>query len=146
MRVAVLKWFSKRKDWLLVVDNADNLGSVMAQRCLPDSRACGHVLLSTREGPSVLEQHGFTRITELKHLDTQSATLLLFRCLTRHQQFASDTDAAAVLNETTSAEFRQALVNLAGPLGLDGFPLAIVQVSRHSTFVFCFVGGRALHN
>ena len=42
----VLKWFREHRNWLIIYDNADDLG--LLKSLLPDKHALGHVLLTTR--------------------------------------------------------------------------------------------------
>ena len=119
-RDALVAWLSEHEDWLLVLDNADNIPVLLEQRYVPPSTARGHVLISTRAGVRTLAAHGLDRVVGLHRLPDDKAALLLFRSLHPTQYFVSDTDAAHALAGTTTPEFRRQLHLLAGPCGVDG--------------------------
>src|SRR5947209_10402430 len=68
----VKQWFSRRKDWLLILDNADNLEIIPDY--LPTGES-GHILLTTRD-PSV---EGIAQGIAVEQLDRQEGIELLLR-------------------------------------------------------------------
>ena len=119
-RDALLVWLLEHEDWLLVLDNADNLPLVVEQRYVPPSTARGHVLVSTRAGTRALATHNFSRIVDLQRLPEDKAAIMLFRCLHPDRYFVSEADASHALAEEASPAFCRHLATLAGPHGVDG--------------------------
>jgi hypothetical protein len=70
---AVKRWLSSNKDWLLILDNADDI--LMARAFLPLGGAKGHVILTTRA-----QATGATaRRVEIQEMETEEGALFLLR-------------------------------------------------------------------
>ena len=119
-RDALLVWLLEHKDWLLVLDNADNLRLVLEQRYAPPSTARGHVLISTRASVRALALHDCARVVDLQRLPEDKAAVMLFRCMHPDRYFVSDADAVHALATDTTPAFRRHLAILAGTRGVDG--------------------------
>lgn len=106
---AVKRWFETHGDWLLVVDNAENLSELV--RLLPNHPG-GRVLLTTRETvPPKLA----ARI-EINHMDAETgATLLL-----RSAGILTPEQALTVVDATTQVDAKAVSAELGGlALALD---------------------------
>jgi tetratricopeptide (TPR) repeat protein len=111
---ALKQWFSRQKDWLLILDNADDL------EILPDflpGGEKGHLLLTTRD-PAV---EGMARSVEVEQMDMQEGIDLLLR---RARGLASET-----LLEQTSQEDRVIAEQVVKEMG--GLPLALDQAGAY---------------
>ena len=79
----VLQWLREHDGWLLIFDNADDLSTVRAMRCMPDKEARGHVLLTTRASETAFSeaQLGFVdaAILRLRKLPQAEGETLLLR-------------------------------------------------------------------
>jgi tetratricopeptide (TPR) repeat protein len=111
---AVKRWFTTHEQWLLIVDNADDLS--LAEDFLP-AAGHGHLLLTTRaSAPGTLAQR-----IEVEKMDLDESMLLLLRRArvlapggTLDQASATDRDAAEALARE-----------------MDGLPLALDQAGAY---------------
>ena len=134
---SVFRCLTSMHRWLLLVDNANSRD--MLERLaepsfgfLPPSVANGHVLLLTQQ--SAVPQSLACRVAHHLHLgklDVQASAVMLHRCASKHlglsAQRYGDADVLLRLDELrreARAE-HEAVVQLAGPDALDGFPLAL---------------------
>lgn len=109
---AVKRWLSENTNWLLVLDNADDLP--MVQKFLPTRRK-GYILFTTRA-----EAAGrIAESIEVEKLTLEEGTLLLLRASKRLK-------AKAPL-EQAKAEDRAVAEEIAREM--DGLPLALVQAA-----------------
>ena len=109
---AVKRWLADNDDWLLILDNADDLP--MAQQFLP-TKYKGYVLFTTRAqaaGPIAAS-------IEVEKLNLEEGTLLLLRASKRLDKDASVAQA--------KAEDRAAAEQIVQEM--DGLPLALVQAA-----------------
>ncbi len=111
---AVKRWLESHQDWLLILDNADDL--LMAQEFLPQTRS-GYVLLTTRAQAS----GAIAESVEVEKLDLFNGILLLLR-----QSKLLQGDA---LLESVQPEERAAAERIVHEM--DGLPLAIAQVGAY---------------
>ncbi len=108
--LAVKRWFAENTNWLLILDNADNLETV--HDFLPTG-SNGHIILTTRASAT----RGIAALLEVDKMDKEEGMLLLLRC-------------AKVLNPEEPIEHAtpeqqtnaKAIVD-----GLDSLPLALDQ-------------------
>jgi len=117
---AVKRWLAQQQDWLLILDDADDLELVSI--FLPITET-GHVLLTTRDqGVSLLAQS-----QEVEKMDLAEGALLLLRrstVLTLNDALARASSEAKELAET--------IVTL-----MDGLPLAIEQAGAYIAQTGC---------
>lgn len=111
---AVKGWLAIHEDWLLILDNADDLRQ--AHEFLPPSHK-GHVLFTTRAQASGV----IAASVEVEQLDMHEGALLLLRWTKRLNTNASLDDAKPA--DRTAAE---GIVK-----EMDGLPLAIVQAGAY---------------
>lgn len=113
-RAAVKRWLQNTPNWLLILDNADDLRVV--EEFLPGGNK-GHILFTTRaQAPGTLANH-----VEVEQMDVQEGSLLLLRraCLLPPD----------VLLEHASEQDRntaQSIVTI-----MDGLPLALDQAGAY---------------
>ena len=121
---AVVRWLASHKDWLLILDNADDLE--MAVEFLPNEGS-GHVLLTTRAQFTGTIAHGI----ELEKMDLAEGSLLLLR---RARVLAQD----APLDQSNKEEraTAEAIVK-----ALDGLPLALDQAGAYIEETQCGLAG-----
>jgi hypothetical protein len=113
---AVKKWLTQQRDWLLILDNADDL--TLASDYLPDgSNTNGHVLLTTRAQAAGTIAY----MLEVEKMDKDEGTLLLLR---RARVLAQEAPLDLV-REKDRAE-AEAIVT-----ALDGLPLALDQAGAY---------------
>ena len=110
---AVKRWLSNNTNWLLILDNADDL--TMVNDFLPLSDA-GYILLTTRT-----QAVGEANSIEVKKLDKDEGVLLLLR---RAKVLAAD----ALLSEAQEEERTQAEKIVEA---MDGLPLALDQAGAY---------------
>jgi len=111
---AVKRWLAAHEDWLLILDNADDLP--LAQEFLP-TRHKGYVLFTTRAQAA----GALAASIEVEQLTLQEGTLLLLRWSKR-----LDLDTPL---EQAQAVDRAAAESIAREM--DGLPLAIVQAGAY---------------
>lgn len=121
---AVKRWLQENQDWLLIVDNVENLQ--MVSDFIP-SLQNGHILMTTRAASSGAVAHR----VELEEMNSQDGALLLLR----RSQIISIT---ASLDQSPPAE-RQAAQQLSTILG--GLPLALDQAAAYIEKTGCGVIG-----
>ena len=106
---AVRKWLESRSDWLLILDNADDL--VMAREFMP-STAKGHILLTTRAQAT----GGIAQRVEIDEMKPEEGALFLLRRTHIISEGGSVEDASAA-DRTLVKEISRKLGGL--PLALD---------------------------
>ena len=113
---AVQRWLAQHRDWLLILDNADDLPIIDA--FLPDLSATnGHILITTRSQAAGT----LAAPIAVEKMDQQEGTLLLLR---RARLLAPGVPLAqAIPTDRTQAE---AIVS-----ALDGLPLALDQAGAY---------------
>jgi len=111
---AVQRWLGSHEGWLLILDNADDLG--MARAFLPSGNS-GHVLLTTRAQAA----GAIARRVEIQEMGTEEGALFLLR---RAKCIGEDAplDAASVSDQARAKEI---------VAQLDGLPLALDQAAAH---------------
>lgn len=114
---SVGKWFSTTADWLLILDNADNLALV--ETFLPIRLQNGHLLLTTR----ATAMDGLAQPLALTPLSPEEGALCLLRRATYLGWNADLSDPAL------SATARKAALDLAELMG--GLPLALEQAGAY---------------
>jgi tetratricopeptide (TPR) repeat protein len=121
---AVKRWLSSHEDWLLILDNADNLG--MARAFLPSGKK-GHVLLTTRAQAT----GAVARRVEIQEMGTEEGALFLLR---RAKYIAKDPPlkASAELDQVRAKEI---------VTQLDGLPLALDQAGAYIEETGCGLSG-----
>lgn len=111
---AVKRWLADNNDWLLILDNADDLP--LAQSFLPSNHS-GYILFTTRaQAAGTLAEN-----IEVQPLNVQDARLLLLR---QSKLLKSD----ASLDDVPS-DLREAAERIVKEMG--GLPLALVQVAAY---------------
>ncbi len=121
---AVKHWLSSNKDWLLILDNADDLE--MASDFLPIEYT-GHILLTTRAQFTGTIANGI----DLEKMDLAEGTLLLLR---RARVLAKDAQLDQVNSEERATA--EAIVKV-----LDGLPLALDQAGAYIEETQCGLAG-----
>jgi len=117
---AVKRWLSVNENWLLIMDNADDM--TMAREFLPSTQN-GYVLFTTRDQAGGM----IAASVEVEKLSLQDGTLLLLRWSNRldkdtslDQALAKDRAAAECIVEE-----------------MDGLPLALVQAGAYIVETAC---------
>jgi tetratricopeptide (TPR) repeat protein/transcriptional regulator with XRE-family HTH domain len=121
---AVKGWLKEYPDWLLILDNVEDLD--LAGDFLPSSSQ-GHILLTTRRQST----GRLARRIDLEQMEPQEGALLLLRRAKRLEPTAS-------MEQAPAAERAQAL-ELAGLL--DGLPLALDQAAAYIEETECGLAG-----
>ncbi|HCI81710.1 MAG TPA: XRE family transcriptional regulator, partial [Ktedonobacter sp.] len=114
MVAAVKEWLEIHPNWLLILDNVDDLS--LAQEFVPDEHD-GYVLLTTR----AQALGTFAESIEVDQLSVQDGTFFLLR---RSQLLKSGESL-----ENLSSEIREAAQRIVREM--DGLPLALVQVGAY---------------
>jgi tetratricopeptide (TPR) repeat protein len=119
---AVKQWLEQHDDWLLIVDNADDLA--LAEEFLPTA-GTGHILLTTRaQAPG-----SFAEGMNVEQMDTQEGMLLLLR---RAKVLAKEAPLSQA-HETDRAAAERIVQ------ALDGLPLALDQAGAYIEETQCSV-------
>src|SRR5260370_608874 len=111
---AVKRWLTEHQDWLLILDNADNLDVIGDFLPTGDS---GHVLITTR----AQAVGSIAQDISVGKMDEEEGVLLLLR---RAKVLAVD----ASLDQATDTDQREAAAIVAA---MDGLPLAIDQAGAY---------------
>lgn len=111
---ALKQWLAQQEDWLLILDNADDLA--MVKVFLP-ARRNGHILLTTRARAT----GALAQPIEIDKMESGEGILLLLR---RSGLIAADGQAEQVTEEARNAA--TAIVT-----ALDGLPLALDQAGGY---------------
>src|SRR5205085_6090029 len=114
MVTAVKRWLAAHEDWLLILDNADDLG--LAKEFLPSSHK-GYILFTTRAQAT----GAIAASVEVEKLMPQEGTLLLLR-------WSKLLDMDTPL-EQAQAKDRAAALRIVRKM--DGLPLALVQAGAY---------------
>jgi len=120
----VKQWLSRQKEWLLILDNADDL------EIIPDYLPAGengHILLTTRD-PSV---QGMAQGIEVEQMDVQEGIDLLLR---RARMLTPETPLEAAHHDD-----REAAERIVTAMG--GVPLAIDQAAAYIEQTRCGLSG-----
>ncbi|MBV9708352.1 MAG: TIR domain-containing protein, partial [Chloroflexi bacterium] len=113
---ALKSWLATQRDWLLILDNADDLA--LASEYLPQgARTNGHVLLTTRDAMG----GAFAHVIEVNKMDKEEGTLLLLRR-------ARILDSGAPLEQANQKDHADAEAIV---VALDGLPLALDQAGAY---------------
>ncbi len=106
---AVKRWLSSQEGWLLILDNANDLGT--AREFIPQGKN-GHVILTTR----ARAVGAVARVVKIKTMDTEEGGLFLLR---RAKYVAENAalDFAAMADQANAIEIATQLHGL--PLALD---------------------------
>ena len=112
---AVIHWFDTHENWLLILDNADDIA--MVSECIP-SVGKGHVLLTTRAHSTGTAAQ---RI-ELDNMGLEEGIVLLLR---RAKILKSSVASTKTINEGLLSQ-AQAIVE-----AVDGLPLALDQAGAY---------------
>ena len=119
---ALQQWLTKERDWLLVLDNADDLPMVRSF-LPPKPNPGGHMLLTTRARAT----GAIAQSIEIDKMDNHEGILLLLR---RSGFIGPDEQAEQVAPEASSAA--QAIVST-----MDGLPLALDQAGGYIEEIGC---------
>lgn len=121
---ALKRWLESSDDWLLILDNVDDLS--LASDFLPD-RSRGHTLLTTREQVT----GAIAQRIELETMEPQEGALFLLR---RAQIIARDAppDTVASTDWARAREIARAM---------DGLPLALDQAGAYIDETACGLSG-----
>jgi hypothetical protein len=121
---AVKRWLGSHEGWLLILDNADDLGTTRA--FIPPGTN-GHVILTTR----ARAVGAVARLVEIQEMGTQEGALFVLR---RAKYIAED----ALLDAAAEADQGKAKTIAAQ---LDGLPLALDQASAYIEETSCGLSG-----
>ncbi|HBP88130.1 MAG TPA: hypothetical protein DD706_10595 [Nitrospiraceae bacterium] len=116
---AVLRWLKQHDEWLLILDNADDLSLI--QPFIQDFQS-GHILLTTRA-----QATGTISRVEVKKLPEQEGVVFL---LLRAKMITKDTS-----NDTIPPELRDRSLPIVREL--DGLPLAFDQAGAYIEATHC---------
>ena len=111
---AVKRWLGSHEGWLLILDNADDIG--MAREFIPPGKN-GHVLLTTR----ARAVGAVARLVEIQEMGTQEGALFLLRRANYVAENA-ELDSASRADQETATEIA---------IQLDGLPLALDQAAAY---------------
>jgi tetratricopeptide (TPR) repeat protein len=121
---AVKRWLREQRQWLLILDNADDLG--MIRDFLPETHA-GHILLTTR----AMAMGRVARRIELDRMEQAEGILFLLRR-------ASILQADEPLDKASSHDQANALAIVQA---MDGLPLALDQAGAYIEETRCGLAG-----
>jgi tetratricopeptide (TPR) repeat protein len=121
---AVKQWLRGHRQWLLILDNADDLG--MVRDFLPETHT-GHILLTTR----AQAMGRLARRIELDRMEQAEGTLFLLRR-------AGILDAEDPLDKASSRDRANALAIVQA---MDGLPLALDQAGGYIEETGCGLTG-----
>src|SRR6266568_9028453 len=121
---AVKRWLRKQREWLLILDNADDLA--MLRDFLPETHTC-HVLLTTR----AQAMGRLARRIELDHMEQTEGVLFLLRRV-------GILEAEEPLDTASSREQANALAIVQE---MDGLPLALDQAGAYIEETGCGLAG-----
>ena len=121
---AVKRWIREQRQWLLILDNADDLG--MVRDFLPETYT-GHILLTTRSQA----MGRFAGSIELDRLEQEEGTLFLL-----HR--AGILDIEEPLEKASSRDQANALTIFQE---MDGLPLALDQAGAYIEETACGLAG-----
>ena len=121
---AVKRWLREQRQWLLILDNADDLG--MVRDFLPETYT-GHILLTTR----AQAMGRLARRIELDHMEQAEGTLFLLRRV-------GILEADEPLDKASS---RDQNIALAIVQEMDGLPLALDQAGAYVEETGCGLAG-----
>jgi tetratricopeptide (TPR) repeat protein len=121
---AVKRWLSSNHRWLLILDNADDIG--MARAFIPLAKN-GHVLLTTRTQTA----GSIARRVEIQEMETEEGALFLLRRATYIAE-AAPLDEATEADQATATEIATQL---------DGLPLALDQAGAYVEETDCGLSG-----
>jgi hypothetical protein len=113
-RDAVKRWLSSHEAWLLILDNADDLG--LAREFIPQGKN-GHVLLTTRARAT----GAVARLVEIQEMGTEEGALFLLR-RAKYIAGGAPLDAATEADQSMAKEITAQL---------DGLPLALDQAGAY---------------
>jgi len=122
--VAVKRWFQEHTDWLLILDNADDIA--MVQGFIPLGSK-GHILLTTRA-------HATGRIAkriEVEKMDPDEGAIFLL-----HRAKLLDPDASLETATRTEQDTARQIVK-----AMDGLPLALEQAGAYIEETECSLQG-----
>lgn len=118
--VTVMEWFRNHSDWLLILDNADDI--LMAEAFIPKA-ARGHILLTTRAQAT----GGFAEHIELEKLSPEDGALFILRrsnMIGPHERPGDTTEAKYIAAQDISRL-------------VDGLPLALEQAGAYIEETAC---------
>jgi hypothetical protein len=118
----VMEWFRKHSDWLLILDNADDIP--MVETFIPMS-ARGHILLTTR----AQAMGGFAEHVELEKLNPEDGALFILR----RSGIIGPNELLGEVNELNRAAAKD-ISQL-----VDGLPLALEQAGAYIEETACGV-------
>ncbi len=121
---AVKRWLGEQRQWLLILDNADDLA--ILRDFLPETHT-GHVLLTTR----AKAMGRFARRIELDHMEQTEGTLFLLRRV-------GILEAEELLDKVSSRDQATALAIVQE---MDGLPLALDQAGAYIEETGCGLAG-----
>jgi tetratricopeptide (TPR) repeat protein len=121
---AVKRWLNSHEDWLLILDNADDLGTV--REFIPPGKN-GHVLLTTR----AWAVGTMARRVEIQEMGAEEGALFVLR---RAKYIAEDAplNIAIEADQATAKEIAKQL---------DGLPLALDQAAAYIEETACGLSG-----
>jgi hypothetical protein len=111
---AVKRWLGSQEGWLLILDNANDLG--IAREFIPQGKN-GHVILTTR----ARAVGAVARVVKIKTMDTEEGALFLLR----RAKYVAENAALDFASEADQA----AAIEIAKQL--DGLPLALDQAAAY---------------
>ncbi|XP_070568628.1 uncharacterized protein [Ptychodera flava] len=133
IRRSVLQELGGKKDWLLVIDDADDPDIIQQVLIHIEDLNEGHILITSRAERGWLDQFKPT-MTHVQHFSEEdSAIYLLRQTRSTRGKLMSFKEAVRELEKLKSDDRKEysALMWLCGEKGLHGLPLALKQASKY---------------
>ncbi|XP_070548145.1 uncharacterized protein [Ptychodera flava] len=136
IRRLALAWLHKNKDWLLIIDDADDVALIMTALSSTPPLRDGHILLTSRVSIGWNNWYRNSRLLEVNLMSGRDSAIYLLReKMTGNGGSVSVKGAERQLEvmKHSNKEEYEALVWLGDVGGLHGLPLALRQASRYIT-------------
>ncbi|XP_070551494.1 uncharacterized protein [Ptychodera flava] len=136
IRRLALVWLHKNKDWLLVIDDADDIALIATVFPSTPPLRHGHILLTSRVGVGWDNWYKNSRLLEVSLMSGRDSAIYLLReKMSGNNGSVTPKDAERQLDviKYSDKEEYEALVWLGDVGGLHGHPLALRQASRYIT-------------
>ena len=121
---AVKRWLGSHEGWLLILDNADDIG--MAREFIPPGKN-GHVILTTR----ARAVGAVARLVEIHEMGTEEGALFLLR----RANYVGENAALDSASKADQAKAKEITTQL------DGLPLALDQAAAYIEETGCGLSG-----
>ncbi|XP_070568652.1 uncharacterized protein [Ptychodera flava] len=133
IRWSVFQELGKKKNWLLVIDDADDPDLIQQLLIHMEDLNDGHILITSRAERGWLDKFKPT-MTHVQHFSEKDAAIYLLRqTRSTRGKLMSYKEAERELERLKSVDLKEykALMWLCGEKGLHGLPLALKQASNY---------------